>query len=101
VGAGRRAEPRPEVVRHVQRSDGRGVEAGVIVREHPKGKKMWRGMHNNIYTQVGLVLLVGPGAKNAILIVEFAKARRGRGCPCCGVIWGVGAHPMILRRWLT
>jgi HAE1 family hydrophobic/amphiphilic exporter-1 len=40
---------------------------------------MWRGMDNNIYTQVGLVLLVGLGAKNAILIVEFAKANRERG----------------------
>jgi len=42
---------------------------------------MWRGMDNNIYTQVGLVLLVGLGAKNAILIVEFAKANHegGRG----------------------
>ncbi len=39
---------------------------------------MWRGMDNNIYTQVGLVLLVGLGAKNAILIVEFAKANRER-----------------------
>jgi HAE1 family hydrophobic/amphiphilic exporter-1 len=38
-----------------------------------------RGMDNNIYTQVGLVLLVGLGAKNAILIVEFAKASRERG----------------------
>ncbi|HWB20176.1 MAG TPA: multidrug efflux RND transporter permease subunit [Phycisphaerales bacterium] len=40
---------------------------------------MWRGMDNNIYTQVGLVLLVGLGAKNAILIVEFAKANRATG----------------------
>ncbi|HBS30036.1 MAG TPA: hydrophobe/amphiphile efflux-1 family RND transporter [Phycisphaerales bacterium] len=40
---------------------------------------MWRGMDNNIYTQVGLVLLVGLGAKNAILIVEFAKAYRESG----------------------
>src|SRR5690606_34448175 len=38
------------------------------------GGLMWRGMDNNIYTQVGLVLLVGLGAKNAILIVEFARA---------------------------
>jgi multidrug efflux pump subunit AcrB len=40
---------------------------------------MWRGMDNNIYTQVGLVLLAGLGAKNAILIVEFAKAYRESG----------------------
>jgi multidrug efflux pump subunit AcrB len=40
---------------------------------------MLRGMDNNIYTQVGLVLLVGLGAKNAILIVEFAKANREQG----------------------
>jgi HAE1 family hydrophobic/amphiphilic exporter-1 len=40
---------------------------------------MLRGMDNNIYTQVGLVLLVGLGAKNAILIVEFARAYRLQG----------------------
>ncbi len=32
-----------------------------------------RGMENNILTQIGLVVLVGLAAKNAILIVEFAR----------------------------
>ena len=34
---------------------------------------MARGMDNNILTQIGLVVLVGLAAKNAILIVEFAR----------------------------
>ncbi|MCB2226183.1 MAG: multidrug efflux RND transporter permease subunit [Desulfarculaceae bacterium] len=32
-----------------------------------------RGLDNNVYTQIGLVLLVGLATKNAILIVEFAR----------------------------
>ena len=35
------------------------------------------GMDNNILTQIGLVVLVGLAAKNAILIVEFAQQARG------------------------
>jgi multidrug efflux pump subunit AcrB len=35
----------------------------------------------NIFTQIGFVVLVGLACKNAILIVEFAKAQRERGVP--------------------
>lgn len=34
---------------------------------------MARGMDNNVYTQIGIVLLIGLSTKSAILIVEFAK----------------------------
>ena len=36
----------------------------------------FRAMDNNIFTQIGLVVLVGLACKNAILIVEFAKTRQ-------------------------
>jgi multidrug efflux pump len=37
------------------------------------------GLDNNIFTQIGLVVLIGLAAKNAILIVEFAKQRQSEG----------------------
>jgi hydrophobe/amphiphile efflux-1 (HAE1) family protein len=38
-----------------------------------------RGMDNNILTQIGFVVLIGLAAKNAILIVEFARQAEHRG----------------------
>ena len=38
-----------------------------------------RGMDNNIFTQIGFIVLAGLSAKNAVLIVEFAKQQEERG----------------------
>src|ERR1700683_92359 len=45
------------------------------------GAQWLRGLQNDVYCQVGLVMLVGLSSKNAILIVEFAEQLRHRGTP--------------------
>jgi hydrophobic/amphiphilic exporter-1 (mainly G- bacteria), HAE1 family len=44
------------------------------------GAQSLRGLQNDVYCQVGLVMLIGLASKNAILIVEFAEQlqRQGR-----------------------
>ena len=43
------------------------------------GAGIWPILNNNIYCQVGLVMLIGMASKNAILIVEFANQSRALG----------------------
>ncbi|MEJ2671161.1 MAG: efflux RND transporter permease subunit [Deltaproteobacteria bacterium] len=43
---------------------------------------LWlRGLENNVFAQIGLIMVIGLSAKNAILIVEFAKAKHEAGLP--------------------
>jgi multidrug efflux pump len=39
----------------------------------------WRGYANDVYFQVGLITIIGLSAKNAILIIEFAKDLQAQG----------------------
>ncbi len=39
----------------------------------------WRGLYDDIYCQIGLVMLIGMASKNSILLVEFAKQQQEEG----------------------
>ncbi len=52
-------------------------------------------LSNNIYAQIGLILLIGLAAKNAILIVEFAKMKRDAGEDAVSA--AIGAAKLRLR----
>ncbi|MFS8068312.1 MAG: efflux RND transporter permease subunit, partial [Byssovorax sp.] len=45
------------------------------------GAQLVRGYANDVFCQIGLVMLIGLASKNAILIVEFAHQLRRRGLP--------------------
>ena len=40
-----------------------------------------RGLENDVYFKVGLITIIGLGAKNAVLIIEFAKDLQAKGVP--------------------
>ena len=52
-------------------------------------------LDNNLYAQIGMVMLIGLASKNAILIVEFAKVRRDAGLPAAEA--AVGAARLRFR----
>jgi hydrophobic/amphiphilic exporter-1 (mainly G- bacteria), HAE1 family len=43
------------------------------------GAQLMRGLENDVYCQIGLVMLIGLASKNAILIVEFAEQLQHKG----------------------
>jgi hydrophobe/amphiphile efflux-1 (HAE1) family protein len=57
-----------------------GALGGIWLRVQFQGaESIWPILDNNIYVQVGLVMLIGMSSKNAILIVEFANQARTLG----------------------
>ena len=59
------------------------------------GANLLAGLLNDIYTQIGLVLLIAMASKNAILVVEFAKELREKGTEL--VESAVGAASLRMR----
>ena len=57
--------------------------------------KMW-GLENNIYMQTGLIMLIGLLAKTAILLTEYASARRRQGMTIAQAAVSAAALTMII-----
>jgi len=58
-----------------------------------------RGFQNNVYVQIGLIMLIGLAAKNAILIVSFAKTEyeKGRTIPDAALTGGrIRLRPILM-----
>jgi HAE1 family hydrophobic/amphiphilic exporter-1 len=53
-----------------------------------------RGFQNNVYVQIGLIMLIGLAAKNAILIIAFAKMEYEKGRPIADSAL-TGAHTRL------
>jgi AcrB/AcrD/AcrF family protein len=49
---------------------------------------------NNVYAQIGLVMLIGLAAKNAILIIEFSKAEYEKGTPIAPIEEAGASQPL-------
>jgi hypothetical protein len=54
-----------------------------------KGHAAYGHPENNVYTQIGLVMLIGLATENAILVAEFAQAEHEQG-PAVGQAFPAG-----------
>src|SRR2546426_7114643 len=61
---------------------------------------MLRGLDNDVFFQVGLLTTVGLSAKNAILIVEFAKEDYDRGVGLIEATLQAARHLILRTHWV-